>query len=206
MGKQERIVMGAVIAAISITLATVAFLPALTSTAAVSTALADYGHVTLTIYDPNGDLIGYRQGDNFLTNLAVNQLQQLLFVTGTSTFGQVQWLALCQGDSAGGTATVRTDTACGGANELSVTRQDGTAGQDASTSSKIGDAAGTTEDVLSATLTLTTIDNKQSFNELAAFDTQTLGGNMYSTATFAEIFGVTGLKVEATYTHNINGN
>lgn len=204
MGNRVNYVIGGAIASIAITLALVAFIPAIQEVPTQSTALNAIGHVTLTIYDENGNVVGYRQSDNFVTTPALNFIQDGLFqITGFTT-AQFKFLALCQGDADNvGPNTAQADATC--QNEMSSTpgRLDGTlsTGSDSSEASPT-----TTQDIFTGTITLTSSDDNKSFKELALFDSSTTGaGNMFSTATFAEFLGQTGTQVKVTYTINMVG-
>jgi len=201
MGNRVNYVIGGAIASVAITLALVAIIPAIQDVPTQSTALNTLGSVTLSIYDENGNLIGYRQSDNFVTTPALNFIQDGLFDgTGFST-NQFKFLTLCQGDADGGSPTDQTDNAC--QDEMSTTtgRLDGTvsAGTDTSEANPT-----TTQDIFTGTITLDTADDNKSFKELALFDALTVG-NMFSTATFTEFLGQTGTQIKVTYTINMVG-
>jgi len=194
MGNKTPKIIGGALATIAITFALVALIPAITETTTSTSGLATFGHVTLTIYDPDGNLVGYSQSDNFVQKPALDNLQQGLFVTGTFTNSQFKFLSLCTG------ATPQTDNACTG--EMSNTpRLDGTAGAGDSTS--VANPS-QTQDIFTGTITLTTSDDNTNFSELALFDADT-AGNLFSVATFTTFLGQTGTQVKVTYTINMAG-
>jgi len=197
MGNKGNYVIGGAISALAIAITIVAIIPAMSETPTASTGLNALGHLTLTIYDPDGNLIGYRQTDNFVTDGAINALQAGLFTGGAFNAEQFKWLALCEGDATAAGATGRGDNACTA--EMDTDRIDGDTG---STSTSTG-AAGS-EDIFSGTITLILGDDNVSFKELALFDAQTVG-DLFSVATFTEFLGQTGTVVTAKYTITMAG-
>lgn len=202
MGNRVNYVIGGAIASVAITLALVAFIPAIQEVPTQSTSLNTLGHVTLSIYDENGNLVGYRQSDNFVTTAALNLIQDGLFQATGFTSQQFKFLALCQGNAdTGGTATAVGDTTC--QQEMSDTtgRLDGTVSGGADSSIA---APSQTQDIFTGTITLDTADDNKSFGELALFDKTTVG-NMFSVAEFTDFLGQTGTQVKVTYTINMAG-
>jgi len=193
MGIRAPHIIGASIATVGIALALFAIVPALQETPTTSTGLNALGHITLTIYDPDGNLVGYRQSDNFVINQALNNIQSTLFASAAGN--DFTFLALCAGD------TLRTSTT-GCTGEMTEARPDGSAG---GTSSTVGQTTGDfTRDVFKATITLSTGDDNITFKELALFDSET-SGLMFSVGTFPDFLGQTGTTVATTYTITIKG-
>lgn len=197
MGNRSQYAIGATISAIAVVLSLVAIVPAVLETPTQTTALNALGHVTITAVSPDGNVIAYRQGDNFVTNAALNDIQLQLF-EGGGTNADFRWLALC--GNAG--VTARDDVGCAG--EMSQVRANGDTGSAATSATKSGAAAGTTSNVLAKTITIQTADQDKTFNELGLFDATT-GGNMFSTATFGTITVPLGTLVGMTYTITIGG-
>jgi len=195
MGNSKRYVIGASIVSIAVVMTFVAIMPALSQTSTSSTGLNALGHVTLTVFNADGNIVGYRQTDNFVVNDGLNDIQAFLFGGGGS--GNYHWLALC------GTGTARDDSVC--PNEMAADRANGD--DFGSSTPKAGTTTSTTIDVFSATISHTTADNGATFSTLALFDTQTVAGSaMFSEATFAPFITVfPGTDVLATYTINIGG-
>lgn len=197
MGNRNQYLIGATITAVAVVLSLVAIVPALSETPTSTTSLNAFGHVTITAVSPDGDVIAYRQTDNFVINAALNRIQQMLFNSG-SAVTDFHFLALC-GNAA---VTVRSDDTCQG--EMSQTRADGEISGLASSTTKIGDTAGVTTDVLAATIVIKAADQDKTFDELGLFDT-IAGGDMLSTATFGVITVPIGTNVGMTYTITIGG-
>ena len=193
MGNRTTKIIGGALATIAITFALVALIPAITETTTSTASLSTLGHVTLTIYDPDGNLVGYQQSDNFVQKPALNNLQAGLFTGGAFGNAQFKFLALCTG------ATAQTAAVCAG--EMDTDRLDGTTSAGATTSTA---NPTTTEDVFTGTITLTTTDDNTNFSELALFDAAA-NGNMFSVATFTTFLGQTGTQVKVTYTINMVG-
>jgi len=198
MGNRVNYVMGGVIASLVVVLTLVAIIPAISETPTTSTALNAMGHLTLEIYDPEGNLVGYRQTDNLVTDGALNDLQAGLFSGTLFARADYKFLTVCQGNAVGGgAATAANQNACEG--EMTTARIDGSTG-----SVIIAAAGGDTSDIFKATITLLLTDDNKSFNELALFDKLTVG-NLFSVATFTEFLGQTGTVVTAKYTITMSG-
>jgi len=196
MGNNKKYVIGASIVSIAVVMTFAAIMPALSQTSTASTGLNALGHVTLTVFNADGDIVAYRQADNFVVNDGLNDIQAYLF-TGTTTKGDYKWLTLCRGDN------LRDDVGCGTA-EMNANRANGD--DLGSTSLKTGTGTSTTIDVFSATISHTTADQGATFGSLALFDQEAAGGNMFSVATFNPAITVfPGTDVLATYTINVGG-
>jgi len=199
--KRATYFIGTIIAAFSITLAFAAIIPAIQDATTESTALNPLGHVTLVVYDPNGNVVAYRQGDNFVTTATINAFGANIFDGTATTFDAFDSLALCKGAS-GGTqvATAQGDTAC--TEEALSLRVSGAGGG----SSESLFAGTNYVRVLAGTFTILLADDNETFDELAIFDTLSpLTGNMFSVATFASFVAQTGGLVSGTYTVTITG-
>ena len=200
MGNRVHYIIGATIASVAITLMMVAIMPAVTQTPTTSTALNALGHVQLTVYNPEGDIIAYRQSDNFVMNKAVNKISALLFSGAGVLPTEFKFLTLCSGNSvAGGSATEHDDATCEG--EMQSDREDGSS---ATHTDAAGAGGSSSSDTIEVTLTILAADDKTSFNELALFNAVNTG-SMFSVATFTEIFAVTDMKIAAKYVIEIAG-
>lgn len=197
---------GTIVAAISIVLAVGAIIPAMQNdTSTVSTGLNPLGHVSLIVYDPDGNVVAYRQGDNFVTSTIINAVGNNLFdavATGFDAAG-FKFLALCNGTSGGLGPTLQTDAGCTEeAATLRVNGDDGTFALE----SEMTAAGSNYKRVLSNTFTILLADDNETFDELAIFDTLTSSaGNMLAVATFASFVAQTGGAVLGTYTVTISG-
>jgi len=197
MGNRVNYVMGGVIVSLTVVLTLVAIIPAISETPTTSTALNAMGHLTLEIHDAEGNLVGYRQTDNFVTDGALNDLQSGLFSAGGFANTEYKFLTLCTGDADGSPPTPASQNACNG--EMATARVDGTTGTTTAAA-----AGGDTLDLFAATITLLVGDDNISFNELALFDAA-VTGNLFSVATFTEFLGQTGTVVTAKYTITMSG-
>jgi len=197
--KRGTLFIGTIVAAISIVLAVGAIIPAVQHDAATaSTSLNPLGHVSLVVYDSDGNVYAYRQGDNFVTTDAINKVGQEIFEG--DGIGTYNFLALCNGN----TATLQTANSCSSELSASTGRVDGNAGA-ASDSSLMTTSVGNYKRVLSNTFTIAVADAGESVNELAIFDQLAVGGNMFAVATFNEFIAQNGGKVLGTYTVTITG-
>jgi len=193
MGNKTPKIIGGALTTIAITFALVALIPTIAETPTSTTSLGTLGHVTLTIYDPDGNLVGYHQTDNFVQGPALDNLQAGLFTGGAFANTQFKFLAVCTG------VTAQSANACAG--EMGTDRLDGTtsAGSSSSTASP-----SQTQDIFTGTITLTTVDDNTNFSELGLFDAVS-AGNLFSTATFTTFLSQTGTQVKVTYTINMAG-
>jgi len=195
---RSKYLIGATISAFAVVLSLVAIVPAVSETPTQTTALNALGHITITAVSPDGDVIAYRQSDNFVVNAALNRIQAFLFdTTGAPT--DFKFLSLC-GNAA---VTERTDALCQG--EMAQTRADGEQGGAFTTIIKTGTVAGVTTDVLAATIVIKANDADKTFDELGLFNAAA-AGDMLSTATFSPAITVPiGTNVGMTYTITIGG-
>lgn len=196
--KRGTLFIGTIVAAISVVLAVGAIIPAVQHDATTaSTSLNSLGHIALVVYDADGNVMAYRQGDNIVTNDAINKVGNTLF--SGDAIGKYNFLALCNGN----TVTAQDANACTSELSVSTGRIDGNAGG-ASDSSQMTGVGNNYKRVLSNTFTIAVADAGESVNELAIFDA-TLTGNMFAVATFLEFIAQNGGKVLGTYTVTITG-
>jgi len=201
MGYKQQYLIGSSIAAVAIALSLVAIIPAVQETPTQSTQLNALGHVTITVVDPDGNIVAYRQADNFVIDNALNRIQGLLF-SDAGASADFKWMSLCSKNT--GTATAR-DAADVCESPMALTRGDGDSGDGASSTQTPAAGAGITQDVLAVTITITQTDADATFDELALFD-DSVGGNMLSVATFGPVITTPlGTQVGLTYTITIGG-
>jgi len=197
--KRGTLFIGTIVAAISIVLAVGAIIPAMQNdTSTVSTGLNPLGHVSLVIYDPDGNVVAYRQGDNFVTTTAVNAVGNLLFDGTAVTLGTFNFLGLCEGAPAA-VATVQTANSC-----TSPLATDRIADGGNTPESLMGGVAGNYKRVLSNTFVIQVADAGKTVGELGIFDASTTG-NMLALSSFATFVAQNGGNVVATYTVTITG-
>lgn len=198
--RKQNYLIGSSIAAVAIALSLVAIMPAVQETPTQTTQLNALGHVTITVADPDGNIVAYRQADNFVIDNALNRIQALLF-SNTGSAADFQWLSLCSKNTATLTARNAND-AC--ESPMALTRGDGDSGDGASSITTPLFGVGQTQNILAVTITITQTDADATFDELALFDSQA-DGNMFSVATFPVITTPLGTQVGLTYTITIGG-
>jgi len=201
MGNKQQYLIGSSIAAVAIALSLVAIIPAVQETPTQITQLNALGHITITVVDPDGNIVAYRQADNFVIDNALNRIQGLLF-DSVGTNADFKWLSLCSKNTATPTARDAAD-AC--ESPMALTRGNGDSGDAASSIPAPTFDVGTTQNILAVTITITQTDADATFDELALFD-DSVGGNMLSVATFSPVITTPlGTLVGLTYTITIGG-
>jgi len=196
--RKQNYLIGSSIAAVAIALSLVAIIPAVQETPTQITQLNAMGHVTIQVADPDGNIVAYRQADNFVVDAALNRIQQVLFNSG-SAVTDYKFLSLC---GKGALTSARSDASCLG--PMALTRGDGETGASFSSITAPLFAVGTTQDILAVTITITQTDADATFDELGLFDAQA-AGNMLSVATFPVISTPLGTQVGMKYTITIGG-
>jgi len=202
--KRAPYIIGTIIASVAITLAFAAIIPAINQTQTSSTSLNTLGHLILIVTDPNEGVIHYVQTDNLVNQNAMSRIQGFLFTDGTTVLKPYIFLTLCQGVD-GGTATASTNNECGGdeaANEMS-----GTLGRFEAGNSPIAlttETGAVNTSIFQGTITIGNDDNDVTFGEIALFNQDGPGGDMFSVATFTPFNAKNGQEVFMKYTIDIN--
>jgi len=192
--KWATISMMTIIAALSVTVTILAIVPAIQELPTQSTAMNYLGHVSLSVTDPDGNIVAYRQSDNFVTIPQINRIAESLFndATFATGIGPWQFLTLCSG------ATLQTDDLC--AVEMTTSRVDGTGGASFAISLANG-VGGQHRTLFSEVITIAAADDGAKFSQLALFDQQSLAGStMFANAKFLTITAQETGLVTAKYT------
>jgi len=133
------------------------------------------GHVTLVVYDQDGNIKKYLQGDNFITNLAENCIAERLF--------GVTVASCADGTTALTTVTIGTSTTTAvgrGLTSLEVTAAAGV-GAPSLTQSSSGDTTATASKAIVDVVTTFTTPGAATYTEASLSDAS---GNMYARQEF----------------------